>query len=105
MAGCVVLTTVGSESDAEALARSIVEARLAACVQVVGPIRSVYRWQGQVCAEQEWRCEAKTTAERVDALIAFIAAGHPYELPEIVVVELAAGSPAYLDWLAAETTG
>jgi len=105
MAGCVVLTTVAAAADAEALARSIVAARLAACVQVVGPIRSIYRWHGEVCAEQEWRCEAKTTTERVDALVEHIAANHPYELPEIVTLPIVAGSRPYLDWLATETTG
>lgn len=100
-----MLTTVGSTADAEALARSIVAARLAACVQVVGPISSVYRWQGDVCAEQEWRCEAKTTTERRDALVEHIAANHPYELPEIVAIPITAGSAAYLDWLAEETAG
>jgi len=101
----VVLTTVGSAAEAQALARSVVAARLAACVQVVGPISSVYRWQGEVCAEQEWRCEAKTTTERSDALVEHIAANHPYDLPEIVAIPITAGSAAYLDWLATETTG
>jgi periplasmic divalent cation tolerance protein len=61
------MTTVGSAEAAENLARSIVDGRLAACVQLVA-IRSVYRWDGELCAEQEWRCEAKTTGERVRAL-------------------------------------
>lgn len=96
-----VVTTVGSADDAEALARSIVGARLAACVHVV-PIRSVYRWNGEVTAEPEWRCEAKTTAERAEALMTHIGANHSYDLPEIVVLPIDTGSGAYLDWLAGE---
>lgn len=99
MTACVVMTTVGSAQDAESLARSIVDARLAACVQVVGPIRSVYCWQGKVCTEQEWRCEAKTTAERADALVEHVRANHAYDLPEIVSVQIDSGSDEYLDWV------
>jgi periplasmic divalent cation tolerance protein len=99
-----VMTTVGSAEDAEALARSIVDARLAACVQVVGPIRSVYRWQGEVCAETEWRCEAKTTRQRMDALIEHVRVNHSYDLPEIVAVPVEGGDSGYLDWVAEQSS-
>ena len=100
--GCVVVTTtVGSAEVAEGLARSIVDGRLAACVHVV-PIRSVYRWQGEICAEPEWRCEAKTTDERAGALIEHIRANHGYHLPEIVAIPIS-GSEDYLAWVAAES--
>jgi periplasmic divalent cation tolerance protein len=96
-----VLTTIDSAEAAERLARSIVDARLAACVQVVGPIRSVYRWQGEVCAEQEWQCLAKTTSERVDPLVEHIRAIHSYDLPEIIATPITGGSADYLAWLSA----
>ena len=101
MSDCVqVLTTIDSADGAERLARTIVDARLAACVQVVGPIRSVYRWQGAVQAEQEWQCLAKTTAERLDALVAHVKGNHPYEVPEIIATPIVGGSAEYLDWVA-----
>jgi len=94
-----VLTTIDSADAAERLARGIVDARLAACAQVVGPIRSVYRWQGEVHAEQEWQCLAKTTAERLDALIEHISGEHPYDEPEIIATPIVGGSAGYLGWL------
>ena len=94
-----VLTTVDSEAAAERLARDLVDERLAACVQVVGPIRSVYRWQGAVQLEQEWQCLAKTTADRLDALIEHLRRHHPYDLPEIIATPIVGGSDDYLRWV------
>ena len=94
-----VLTTVDSEEAAERLAHGMVDARLAACVQVVGPVSSVYRWQGAVQAEQEWQCLAKTTAGRLDALVEHLKAHHPYDLPEIVATPIVGGSADYLRWV------
>jgi periplasmic divalent cation tolerance protein len=94
-----VLTTIDSADAAERLARGIVDARLAACVQVVGPIRSVYRWQGEVHDEQEWQCLAKTTAERLDALVEHVRGQHSYDEPEIIATPIVGGSAGYLAWL------
>ena len=98
----LVLTTVGSADVAEQLAAGIVAARLAACVQVVGPVRSVYRWQGAIQAEQEWQCLAKTTAQRLDALVEYLRENHPYELPEVIATPIVGGSAGYLEWVAGE---
>lgn len=99
----IVTTTAGSESDATALAHGLVAARLAACAQVVGPIHSVYRWQGQVRSEPEWQCVAKTTAALADEATDHIVEHHDYETPEVVVTPIVAGHGPYLAWLAAET--
>jgi periplasmic divalent cation tolerance protein len=98
-----VMTTTDSEEVAQRLARGAVEARLAACAQVEGPVLSVYRWQGAIESEPEWRVLYKTTAARYEALEAHIRGGHPYETPEIIATEVVRGSAGYLEWLAAET--
>ncbi|MFG2296999.1 divalent-cation tolerance protein CutA [Streptomyces sp. NPDC048603] len=97
-----VLTTVDSAEGAAALARGAVEARLAACAQISGPVTSVYRWQGAVETAQEWQVLFKTTAERYPALEAALAAGHPYDTPEIIATPVAGGGAGYLAWVAAE---
>ena len=86
-----------------ALSRSAVEARLAACGQVVGPIKSTYWWEGKVETAQEWYVVFKTTTERYPALEAHIREQHSYDVPEIVVTPIVAGNPAYLDWVTTET--
>lgn len=88
---------------ASRIADALVEARLAACVQVLPGMTSVYRWQGKVEHADEVLLLAKTTRERLDALTARIVELHPYELPEVVAVDIAGGLPAYLDWIARET--
>ncbi len=98
----VVTTTTGTEQDARRIARALVARRLAACVQVAGPIGSVYWWQGQIESASEWRCAAKTSAEQYPAVEQAIRELHAYEVPEIVATPIVAGSAAYLDWLAAE---
>ncbi|MGP3919969.1 divalent-cation tolerance protein CutA [Nonomuraea sp. 10N515B] len=98
-----VLTTVESPTDGENLARSITEARLAACVQIVGPIRSLYWWRGTLRDEQEWQLVIKTRSALLAALENHIKANHSYETPEIIATEIAAGSGDYLDWISAET--
>jgi len=100
----VVLTTLPDEAGAEALARQIVDAGLGACVQLQA-IRSVYRWQGETCAEPEWRLVIKTCADRYPALEAFIRAHHPYTLPQIVMLPITAGTPDYLQWVADGSAG
>src|SRR6266700_968979 len=104
MADCVqVLTTVDSEDDGGRLGRGIVDARLAACVQIVGPIRSLYWWQGKVDDEREWLLLIKTTADRFPALEQHIKANHSYDTPEITAMPIAAGSAEYLGWISEET--
>lgn len=95
----IVTTTWPTEADAERAALAVVAEQLAACAQVTGPIRSVFRWEGKVDRATEWYCHLKTTAERFPALETRLRALHPYDVPEIVAVPLVAGSPAYLAWL------
>ncbi len=94
-----VLTTAGSEQEAERIAAALVADRLAACAQVVGPIASTYRWRGAVEREREWQCLAKTEAGRFEAVAAAIRALHSYEVPEILAIPVLAGSPGYLAWI------
>jgi periplasmic divalent cation tolerance protein len=94
-----VLTTAGSEEEAGRIAALLVERRLAACVQVTGPIVSRYRWQGAIEEEREWQCLAKTTAgayERVEAAIREV---HSYDEPEVIATPIVAGSAGYLAWI------
>ncbi|MEW1908340.1 divalent-cation tolerance protein CutA [Kitasatospora sp. NPDC085895] len=100
----VVTTTHDAQEKARALAELVVRERLAACAQVY-PIDSVYRWEGEVRSEPEWRIDFKTTAGVVDRLTAFLREHHGYETPEVVAVPVVAGSEAYLAWVAAETAG
>ncbi len=104
MEGLLVFTHLPDADAACALAAHVVSARLAACVNILAPCRSVYRWQGKIEAAEEVPLLIKTTAARYAELEAAIRARHPYELPEIVAVPLSHGLPAYLDWIAAETT-
>ena len=94
-----MLTTVGSEEDAERISVALVERRLAACVQVAGPIASRYRWQGEVETAREWQCLAKTEAGRYPEVEAAIRELHPYDEPEIIATPIVAGSAGYLAWL------
>lgn len=96
-----VLTTTGSEEEAERISSALIERQLAACVQVIGPISSRYRWQGKVEREREWLCLAKTEASHYAELEAAIRALHSYDEPEIVATPIVAGSAGYLAWLSA----
>jgi periplasmic divalent cation tolerance protein len=98
-----VTTTTDSRDEAEKLSRFVVENRLAACAQVVGPITSTYWWQGKVEAAEEWIIFMKTTAGHVDELVARLQAEHSYDTPEIVATPIVAGNPQYLEWIANET--
>ena len=95
----VVLTTTGSVDEANKIAEALVQRRLAACVNVVGPISSVYRWKENVERAQEWLLIVKTTAEVVAAVGSAIKEFHSYELPECVVLPIEGGSEAYLEWI------
>jgi periplasmic divalent cation tolerance protein len=99
----LVLTTVAAAGDGESIARTLVEERLAACVNLHGPMTSAYRWRGAVEVEPERQLVIKTTRARMPALRARLAALHPYTLPELVVIPVIEGSQDYLDWVAAET--
>jgi len=94
-----VLTTAGSEEEAERISEALVDRRLAACVQVLGPIATRYRWQGKVEQAQEWMCLAKTEASRYPDLETAIREIHSYDEPEIVAAPIVAGSEGYLDWI------
>ncbi len=104
MSTLLVLTNLPDRASAERLADSLVEKRLAACVNILAPCRSVCRWKDAVQRDEEHPMLIKTTAECYAALETAIRAGHPYELPEIIAVPIERGLPAYLDWVASETT-
>jgi periplasmic divalent cation tolerance protein len=99
----VVLVTVPSREEGERIAEILVGERLAACVNIVGPISSVYRWLGQVQRDDEHLLVIKTRAERYAALEARVLATHPYDVPEVIALRIEAGSEAYLTWLREET--
>ena len=100
----LVFTNLPDRAAAERLADQLVGQRLAACVNILAPCRSVYRWKGAVQHDEEHPMLIKTTAERYAELESALRAGHPYELPEIIAVPVGKGLPAYLDWVTAETT-
>ena len=100
-----VTTTAPSREEADRIAQILVERRLAACVQVMGPIESCYRWKGALERSAEWLCLVKTTRGKYAAVEAAILANHPYEVPEIIACPIESGSEAYLAWLRAETEG
>jgi len=96
----LVVTTVDSSEAAQGIADGLVADRLAACVNILPGVTSVYRWQGSVAVAEEWLLLIKTTAERQAACLAGLAALHPYDVPEAMVFDVAAGLPAYLAWVA-----
>ena len=104
MSALLVLTNLPDRAAAEKLAEALVAQQVAACVNILAPCRSVYRWKGAVQHDEEHPVLIKTTQERYPALEAAIRAAHPYELPEIIAVPIERGLPAYLDWVAAETS-
>jgi periplasmic divalent cation tolerance protein len=104
MSTLLVLTNLPDRAAAERLAESLIEKRVAACINILAPCRSVYRWKDAVQHDEEHPMLIKTTAESYPALEAAIRAGHPYELPEIIAVPVERGFPAYLDWVAAQTS-
>ncbi|HEV2373323.1 MAG TPA: divalent-cation tolerance protein CutA [Streptosporangiaceae bacterium] len=98
-----VQTSTDSRAEAMELARRVVEARLAACAQVAGPVQSTYWWEGSVERAEEWLLLLKLPAEGFQALADFISREHSYDEPEIVAVPIVAGSASYLSWIAEET--
>lgn len=95
----IVLTTLGGDADAAAFARTLVDERLAACVNVLPVMTSIYRWQGRVEQDREQQLVIKTTAGQLPLLKARIAALHAYEVPELLVLTVSDGGEAYLAWL------
>ena len=103
MESLLVFTNLPDRDSAETLAALLVERRLAACVNILAPCRSAYRWQGEIRHEEEHPLLIKTVRDRYAELEASIRANHPYELPEIIAVSLTHGLPAYLQWVESET--
>jgi periplasmic divalent cation tolerance protein len=95
----IVLTTAGSEDEARKIAHQLVENRLAACVNVIPQIESIYRWEGKVESSREWLLVIKTTAARSTEVCQKICELHSYEVPECVVLSIEAGSSPYLQWV------
>lgn len=103
MRALLVLTNLPDRAAAERIAETLIVARVAACVNVLAPCRSVYRWKNEVQHDEEIPVLIKTTTDRYQALEDAIRASHPYELPEIIAVPIERGLPAYLGWVDAET--
>jgi periplasmic divalent cation tolerance protein len=95
----ITSTTTADLESAETLAKAIIDAKLGGCVQINGPLKSVYEWKGSPRLEVEYRLDIKTEGMRVAGLVSFLETNHPYELPEVVITSIAGGSQAYLDWL------
>jgi len=100
-----VTTAVDNAEDAQSIASAVVGQRLAACVQIIGPIQSTYWWEGDVQVSEEWLCLIKTRADLFDQLSAVVHQVHPYDVPELIATPVAAGSKAYLDWIQGELKG
>ncbi len=101
----VVLMTAGSQEEADRIANTLVAEMLAACVNVLPGVTSVYRWEGEVQRDQEWLLVAKSTRDVLDDLVRRVQAIHSYDLPEIIALPIVGGSEAYLRWLDAEVHG
>jgi periplasmic divalent cation tolerance protein len=99
MAAILVLTTVGTEQEANQLAEELLERRLGACVNIVSGVRSVYRWKGQICKDSEYLLVIKTEEGEYDAVAATIGELHSYELPEILALPVQQGSGGFLSWI------
>lgn len=99
-----ITTTTDSEAAAQEIAAHLVEQRLAACVQVLGPIRSTYRWEGKVETSAEWLCVIKSRAALYSEIEQAIRERHSYDVPEIIAIPILAGSDSYLTWLAEQVT-
>jgi periplasmic divalent cation tolerance protein len=101
----VVLITAGSQEEAEHLAHRLVAEMLAACVNVVPGVTSVYRWEGEIQQDREWLLVVKTQRDVLDNLVPRVQALHSYEVPEIIALPVVGGSEAYLHWISREVHG
>ena len=99
----IVLVTCGSEEEALKIANALVESRLAACVNLVAPIRSIYRWEERIWDEKEWLLIIKTQRDRFEDLEKKVKSLHSYSVPEIVSLPIVEGSSSYLDWIRENT--
>jgi|SRR5512146_707879 periplasmic divalent cation tolerance protein len=95
----VVLSTVSNADEARTIATTLVEKQVAACVNIVGPIQSIYRWKGDAEESQEFLLLMKTTADNISRLREELVRLHSYEVPECITLEIESGLPAYLDWI------
>jgi periplasmic divalent cation tolerance protein len=101
----VVLMTAGSQEEAEKIAQALVGELLAACVNVIPGVTSVYRWEGAVQSDQEWLIIAKSKRDVLDELVQRVQALHSYDVPEIIALPLTGGSETYLRWIDHEVQG
>ena len=99
-AAVIVTTTADSEETLESIANALLEQRLAACCQISGPVKSIFRWQGNIETAKEFVCSIKTMAAKADAVFATIKSIHSYDEPEIFVTPIVDGSESYLKWIA-----
>jgi periplasmic divalent cation tolerance protein len=100
----IVFVNVPARADGERIAAAVVGEQLAACVNVLGPVRSIYHWQGEVCRDDEYLLLIKTTRARYAALEARVKALHAYDVPEVIAVPIESGSAQYLDWIRTVTS-
>jgi periplasmic divalent cation tolerance protein len=100
----LVMTSLPDKDAAESLAKRLVDAHLAACVQILIGVQSIYRWEGRVCEEQEAVLVAKTTTQQWPAISAFIKQNHPYDVPEIIAQPFTHSHTDYARWVITETT-
>ena len=100
---CIVETTASSRAEAELIADALVDGGIAACVQIVGPIRSVYRWQGKIERDEEFLCLIKSRTERFEAIRDCVCELHSYDEPQIIMLKIEAGSESYLRWISDQT--
>jgi len=94
-----IVTTIDKKEAAETIAKTLVEMKLAACVQILGPIISTYRWQGKVESAEEWQCLIKSRSDRYCDIEGVINALHPYDLPEVIMMPIIGGRATYLAWI------
>ena len=99
----IILVTAGSEGEAEKIARTLVEERLAACVNLISPLRSIYRWEGKIQDDREWLLVIKTKQTHFAAIEARVKALHSYQVPEVIALPVVNGSEKYLEWVRGET--
>jgi len=101
----LVVYVTAPPKEAEGLASALVEERLAACVNILPSVRSVYTWEGETCVDEEALLVIKSRAAQLDALRERVVALHPYDVPEVIALPIAGGHPPYLDWIAESTRG
>ena len=99
----IVLSTIDTTENARRIARTLVDERLAACVSILPPVTSIYRWKGELHEAPEFQLIIKTTTDRVETLVGRLQELHPYEVPEILALPVSQGLGSYLDWLRDET--